>query len=70
MADLFIRRPFSSVDKYIEITGPGDLGIRVDYDDVDHDLVRAQVDTMIEVLNANWPAGIDRALVKTRRKRR
>lgn len=45
---------FDPNDKVIVITGPDDIQIEVDYDDVDHPVVRKIVKKAIRILNANW----------------
>lgn len=41
-------------NKDIAILGPDGLSISVDYDDVDHDQVRAATEKMLRILNQHW----------------
>jgi hypothetical protein len=50
----FTVKPFTNIDKYVEITGPDYLRLLVDFDDVDHAEVRKQVKRMVAILNENW----------------
>ena len=54
MAKPFKVKPFSNIDKWVEITGPDYLIIRVDFDDVNHAEVRKQIKQMVAILNQNW----------------
>lgn len=43
------------IDKWIEILGPtDDLRLKVDFDDVDHRIVRLQTKKMLLILNEHW----------------
>lgn len=46
--------PYSSADKYIEVHGPGDLLMRVDFDDVDQDEVEGHLEKLVAILNREW----------------
>ena len=41
-------------DKVIEISGPCQLSIQIDYDDVNKKIVDNAVDRLITILNNNW----------------
>lgn len=56
MSEKFTAEPFTTIDKDIAILGPGGLSISVDYDDVDHDQVRAATEKMLRILNQHWDA--------------
>ena len=49
---MFILQPYTRIDKFITINGPG-LDIMIDYDDVDHDLVDKQVKLLMAALKVN-----------------
>jgi hypothetical protein len=51
---LFTVKPFTSIDKYVEISGPEYFRLLVDFDDVNHAEVRKQVKKMVALLNAHW----------------
>lgn len=51
MAENFRLQAYGPHDKRIEIWGPDDLILYVDYDDVNHDVVDELVKTMLTVLN-------------------
>lgn len=59
------KEPFSVVphdpgDKYLTVVGPATDGYytqvvaHVDFDDVDHEAIKPQVERMVKILNANW----------------
>ena len=50
----FKVKPFTNIDKWVEITGPDYFSIRVDFDDVNHAEVRKQIKQMVDILNENW----------------
>lgn len=50
----FEIRPYNRARKDIVVDGPDELRFYVDYDDVDHDTVDAQVEQMVELLNEHW----------------
>ncbi len=52
--------PYDHYDKSITLTGPNDMVISVDYDDVDHDAVDAWLPKIVEALNAIEPPVIVR----------
>lgn len=51
---IFTIAPHSSADKRFEISGPDELLLEVDYDDVFHEDVDRLAERMVEVLNAHW----------------
>jgi hypothetical protein len=50
----FKVKPFTNIDKRVEIEGPDYLRIFVDFDDVNHAEVRKQIKQMVAILNENW----------------
>jgi hypothetical protein len=40
--------------KSIIIRGPWGLDMEIEYDDVDHDIVDAEVDKLVSLLNREW----------------
>lgn len=42
----------SETDKSFEISGP--IGLKVDYDDVDHEEVDAVTEKVVRILNKHW----------------
>ena len=55
----FVAEPFDETDKWITITGPEELELRVDYDDVNHPVIERLVPLIVDYLNA-----IPRALIE------
>lgn len=53
-SDQFRIEPYSQFDKRIHITGPDELRLEVDFDDVDHEPVELHVERLVAVLNQNW----------------
>ena len=57
---LMAKKPFAMtninehLDKRIGIYGPDELYIEVDYDDVNHSLVKKGVKKMLKILNEHW----------------
>ena len=45
---------FTSADKWIDVFGPDDVYIRVDYNDVDRPSVLKATRKMVKILNAEW----------------
>lgn len=41
--------------KRILINGPWELGVEIDHDDVNHELVEQQANTLVEILEEHWP---------------
>jgi hypothetical protein len=54
MARPFKVKPFTNIDKRVEITGPDYLQLFVDFDDVNHAEVRKQIKKMVALLNKHW----------------
>jgi hypothetical protein len=54
MSEPFKVHNFSTIDKWIDITGPEGLSIRVDYDDVAHKSVENATKKMVDLLNNHW----------------
>lgn len=54
MTEPFEVQKFDFLDKNIEVYGPQDLHLFVDYDDVEQDLVEAALEKMIRILNEHW----------------
>jgi hypothetical protein len=50
----FKLKRHSPGDKWLEITGPDQLEIRVDFDDVDTETVLEAAQKMVRVLNHHW----------------
>ena len=50
----FKVKPFTNIDKRVEIEGPDYLRIFVDFDDVNQDEVREQIAQMVGILNEYW----------------
>lgn len=48
----FVAEPFDETDKWITITGPEELELRVDYDDVNHDVIERLVPVIVDYLNS------------------
>jgi hypothetical protein len=53
------KKPFklhqhSRIDKWLEVTGPDQLALRIDFDDVDPDTVLEAAQRMVKVLNNHW----------------
>lgn len=53
----FTAEAHSRIDKSFTITGPSNLSLEVDYDDVPHAEVDILVERLLEVLNTHWPRG-------------
>lgn len=51
---LFSASSFDTVNKTVEIRGPDDFRMEVDYDDVDHPEVRRTAKRIILLLNKHW----------------
>lgn len=47
--------PHTHADKHFTVTGPGDVRLYVDYDDVNHDEVDREIEKMVRNLNRNAP---------------
>jgi hypothetical protein len=58
-AKLRFKKEFSRDRKACYIRGPFNLGLAVDYDDVDPELVDPEIDRLIQLLNDNWPPSGD-----------
>ena len=54
MKPLWSVLPFSRYDKFIEIVGPDQLWLRLDYDDVNQQKVDEGLTRMLVVLNRYW----------------
>lgn len=49
-------KPFTNTDKRIHITGPGDIELFVDFDDVNHGNIREMVKRTLATLNGHFEA--------------
>lgn len=45
---------FDYCDKEVEVMGPKDFRMMVDYDDVNHSQVEKITEKMIDILNKHW----------------
>lgn len=59
MAKTFSAEPYTNADKVIRVSGPGDLYLTIDNDDVDTKLIRKLVPVVLNALDAVQPE-IDR----------
>jgi hypothetical protein len=50
----FSLHPYDRYDKELVITGPAEMKIAIDFDDVDHDQVEREVGVLLRILNENW----------------
>lgn len=57
---------FNTCDKEIRITGPADISISIDYDDVDHPTVKREIRKLVRLLNTYWGFRVGRALKRKR----
>jgi hypothetical protein len=55
----FRIEPYSLSDKMIHISGPNEIDIYVDYDDVDHPVVERFVKRLVGVMNTMAPGLVD-----------
>jgi hypothetical protein len=49
------KKAFSADRKECYIVGPFNLGLSVDYDDIDPAIVDPEIDKLIRLLEDNWP---------------
>jgi hypothetical protein len=49
------KKAFSADRKECSIVGPFNLGLSVDYDDVDSALVDPEIEQLIRLLDDHWP---------------
>lgn len=55
MSESFKLHPHSHIDKRLIVTGPDQLRLFVDFDDVDTDTVLEATQRLVRVLNHHWP---------------
>lgn len=51
MSQSFVVHNYTRTDKVICISGPDEIGIQVDFDDVDHESVEFFVKRLVPILN-------------------
>ena len=51
---LFKEDPYASHSKAIGISGPGDIRLSLDYDDVNHWEIDQALPLILEILNEHW----------------
>lgn len=54
IAKLFKMHAFTAASPSIEVDGPGELRLSIDYDDVDHTAVAYQAKRLVRLLNKHW----------------
>lgn len=62
---LFEIQPYDHLGKRVQITGPGDLTIYVDTDDVDREQVEQAMRRMVGLLNTEWDRQNARTFIVT-----